>query len=476
MILGMKSRWVWGVCFVVLMHHATALAQPSPAEPAPAAPPPAKDQPYIALGQAKVKKTILAIAPTIARPGAQTHGLIEAVRKVITNDLLFMDMFQVLSESAFIESPTSTPAPGLALDQFKVSDWSAIGTEFLIKTKITIESQTATHKSFAFEVHFHDITKAKTLFAKRYLAKFDDTKTVGHTAANDIVSALTGLPGIFLTKISMSCDVSKKKEIYIMDFDGSDVRQLTHHRSIAFAPAWSPDGSRLAYSLYNRNAHNQKNIDLFEYNFANQTMRMLSNRRGINSGAAYEPKGDRIALTMSYSGGPAIYLLNPENRSVARLTKSFGEEVDPSWSPDGKSLAYVSTRTGRPMVYRMGADGSNPTRLTFAGTFNATPSWSPQNNKIAFAGWLEKTFDVFIMNPDGTHIERLTKNQGKNEDPSFSPDGNFIVFSSDRAGAKNIYVMNVDGTFNKRLTFGLGNCVAPKWSNPPPPPRQMPES
>jgi hypothetical protein len=108
---------------------------------------------------------------------------------------------------------------------------------------------------------------------------------------------------------------------------------------------------------------------------------------------------------------------------------------------------------------------------SYAGRYNATPSWSPRNNKIAFAGWIDGRFDIFIMNPDGTTIERLTKNQGNNEDPAFSPDGNFVVFSSNRTGQRNIYVMNVDGTFVKRLTFGLGNCVAPKWGNPPQPPR-----
>jgi len=71
------------------------------------------------------------------------------------------------------------------------------------------------------------------------------------------------------------------------------------------------------------------------------------------------------------------------------------------------------------------------------------------------------------MNPDGSHIERLTKAQGSNEDPYFSPDGNFIAFSSNRTGQNNVYIANADGTYVRRMTYGLGNCVAPKWSNPP---------
>lgn len=466
-----KARWAgaWKFCGVAML---TCSALHAPAAWA-QTPPTGKDA-YIALGQAKLKKTLLAFAPTILGGGesaSTSTAWVESVRKVLAHDLEFMEMFEFLDPKTFLEpAPGQDGSGGLALSSLKVSDWSTIGTEYLIKSQLTVESP---GKRLALEVHLHDIVRAKTLMAKRYLATPQDAKTVGHTAANDVVQALTGLPGIFLTKIAMSCDVSGKKEIYLMDFDGSDVRQLTRHRSIAFAPAWSPDGTRLAYSLFNKNNKNQKNIDLFEYHFGNQTLRKVSSRRGINSGAAYHPNGGSLAVTLSHTGSPAIYLLNPDSGSLTQLTKSAGTEVDPSWSPDGKSLAYVSTRTGRPMIFKMNADGSRNQQLTFAGTFNATPSWSPQNNKIAFAGWLDKTFDLFIMNPDGTNIQRLTKDQGKNEDPHFSPDGNFIVFSSDRAGSKSIYVMNVDGTMTRRLTYGLGNCVAPKWSQPPPPPRQM---
>jgi TolB protein len=283
-----------------------------------------------------------------------------------------------------------------------------------------------------------------------------------------VVEALTQQPGIFLTKIAMSCERNHRKEIYMMNFDGTDVKQVTQHHSIAFSPAWSPDGTKLAYSVYTKHRGNIKNIDLYEFNFATSSYRPLSNRKGINSGAAYMPDGSgRIALTMSFLGNPEIFLFNPANETVTRLTKSFGFDVDPIFSPDGKTIAFASSRSGQPMIYRMDADGSNVKRLTYAGHYNATPTWSPINNKIGFAGDIDGHFDIFIMNPDGTNIERLTKNQGNNEDPFFSPDGNFLVFSSNRTGQSNIYVMNVDGTFVKRLTYGLGNCAAPKWSMPP---------
>ena len=420
----------------------------------------AEQAPYISVGQAKAKKTVIAIAPIrIEKPVGSAKSIASSIGETMIKDLEFMDLFKMMGSSAFIENPASA---GLTSDTFKMTDWSSIGAEILVKTGISLDGQ-----NLAVDLYMYDVTTSKRILGKRYLATTADAKTAAHTAANDIVTTLTGLPGIFLTKIAMSCDRSGKKDIYIMNFDGSEVKQVTHHRSIAFAPAWSPDGNRIVYSLYNRHKGNIKNIDLYEFDFASSSYRMLSNRKGINSGAAYHPDGKRIALTMSFLGNPEVFLLDPSQGSVTRLTKSMGFDVDPAWSPDGSKMAFISSRSGRPMVFSMNTDGTNTQRLTYAGVYNATPTWSPTNNKMAFAGWLDKRFDIFIMNPDGTHIERLTKNQGNNEDPHFSPDGNFIVFSSNRTGQKNVYVMNVDGTFVKRLTYGLGNCVAPKWSNPP---------
>ncbi len=426
----------------------------------------AADTPYIPVGTARTKKSVVAF-PEVRAQAGRDASLAKAISETVTNDLSFMDLFKFLGASAFVEDAGHS---GIKPGTFKMSDWTSIGAEFLIKAALSVEGP-----NVAVEAYLYDTNGARQLIGKRYVASSQDVKTLSHTFANDIVTALTGLPGIFLTKIAMSCDRTGKKEIYAMSFDGTDVKQLTHHRSIAFAPAWSPDGSRIAYSLFTRHRSNVKNIDLYEFNFSNDTIRMLSNRKGINSGAAYAPDGNRIALTMSFLGNPEIFVLDPTANTVTRLTKSFGFDVDPAWSPDGKQLAFVSSRTGMPMVFRMGSDGSRVERLTFAGRYNATPTWSPQNNKVGFAGWIDQRFDIFIMNPDGTNIERLTKNQGNNEDPFFSPDGQFVVFSSNRTGQQNIYVMNVDGTFVKRLTYGMGNCVTPKWSNPPRAPALVPK-
>ncbi len=413
-------------------------------------------QPYIAVGQAKTRKTIIGLPGFVGPANLKTAG--DNTLETIRTDLLYMDSFQVLEASAYLDKST-----GVAPGSFQMSNWSSIQAEFVFKAEL----KPTEGGGLALEGYLYNVASGSAVLTKRYLSSLGDLKTLSHTVANDIVKTITGLPGIFLTKVAMVCDRTKHKEIYVMDFDGSNTRELTHHHSITLTPAWSPDGTKIAYSLIAKNKKNIKNTNLYEFDFKTSRIRMLSDRIGINSGAHSHPDGKKIALTMSFLGNPEIMVFDPDSKSVTRLTNSPGVDVDPNWAPDGKHLSFVSNRAGAAMVYRMNADGSDVRRLTFAGSYNATPSWSPQNNKIAFAGWIDGRFDIFLMNPDGTNIERLTKNQGNNEDPSFSPDGNFVVFSSNRAGQKNIYAMNIDGTFVKRLTYGLGDCVSPRWSNTP---------
>lgn len=413
----------------------------------------------ISVGQAKTRKSVIAIANPKSSESIGASAGASAI-ETVRNDLGFMDAFRVLDSKAYIENASTA---GITAGSFKMSDWTSIGSDYVVKTGVA-----ASGSSITLEAHVYEAFSGRELLNKKYVGVPTDAKLVGHHLANDIVRELTGLTGIFLSKLVMVCDRTGKKEVYMMDFDGTNVKQLTRARSTALSPSFSPDTKKVVFSIISKDRSNVKNWNLYEFNLADQSLRLLSNRKGMNSGAAYSPDGRQIALTMSFLGNPEIFVFEPHSSSVTRITKSVGVDVDPTWSPDGKQLAFVSSRTGASMIYRMNADGSGVQRLTYAGSYNATPSWSPRNDKITFASWTEKHFDVFIMNTDGTKMERLTQSQGNNEDPNFSPDGNLIAFSSNRGGGqKNVYVMSIDGNASKRLTYGLGNCTSPKWSNPP---------
>lgn len=407
----------------------------------------------IAVGDARTRKSIVAF-PTIVAP-SDGEGRLRSVREITMEDLAFSGLFDFLNPSAFVEDPTKA---GVTLGSFKMTDWSAIGSEFLIKARGTVDSS-----GVSLELYLYGISTGKQLLGKRYKAGNDSIRKMAHTVSNDILFALTGKKGPFTSKIAFVSDRTGKKEIYLMDYDGQNPIKVTSRFSHAMAPGWRPDGKELVFTAITKNNKNVRNHNLFVYSLPTGKIEMLSNKPGINSGAAYSPNGKQIALTMSFPGNPEIFLMDPASKVIQRVTNSFGLDVDPSWSPDGKWIAFVSDRSGRPMVYKMESNGANVQRLTYAGFYNATPSWSPQGNKLAFAGWDAGKFDIFIMNVDGTGLERLTKNMGNNEDPDFAPDGYFIVYSSNRKGKKNLYITNIDNTVHRQITSDFGNCEAAKW-------------
>ena len=407
----------------------------------------------IAVGEARTKKSVIAFPTIVASNDAE--GKLRSIREITMEDLSFSGLFDFLNPTAFVEDPTKA---GISLGSFKMTDWSSIGAEFVLKAKGYLKKG-----ELNLEVYLYAVQSGKQLLAKNYKSTPDAARKVAHTLSNDVLLALTGKKGPFTSKLAFISDRTGKKELYLSDYDGQNPIKITSRFSHVMSPSWSRDGKKIVFTAITRNKKNVKNHDLYAYDLASGDLEMLSNKSGINSGAVFSPDNSQIALTMSFSGNAEIYVMNPRTKVVQRLTNSFGLDVDPSWSPDGKWLAFVSDRPGRPMVYKMEASGANVQRLTYAGHYNATPSWSPAGNKLAFAGWDAGKFDIFIMNPDGTSIERLTKNMGNNEDPDFAPDGYFLVYSSNRQGKKNLYLTNIDNTAHRQITSGFGNCEAPRW-------------
>jgi TolB protein len=430
---------------------------------------------YIKVGDANLKKSLLAL------PAFQLNGSPNAAKSslkvgkdlydVLSNDLEVSGYFEFIKAAAFIEDVAkvglrpATAEPG----GFSFASWNQIGAEFLIRIGYHVVGDNLTVDTYSFFV-----PKQQTVLSKTYKSTVANVRTVAHTFANDLIKELTGRQAAFLSKVVTSRSTKpQQKEIFVMDWDGANSRQVTSHHSIAQSPTFSYDGKLIAYSQFAYHpTEKTRNVDLFTYELATGRRLLVSYRRGINSGASFTPDNKGILLTISQGGNPDIYKMSLDGRSIEKLTNAKNGElyVEPTMSPDGKKIAFSSTRSGKPMIYVMNPDGSDPKRMTFAGEYNSTPAWSPDGKKIAFAGLDKNHYDIFVMDADGTNMVRLTSakmTNGKfadNEDPTFSPDGRQLLFRSNRTGKYQLYIVSIDGEVERRVTFDQHDYFKPRWS------------
>lgn len=431
---------------------------------------------YIKLGEAQKKKSLLALPPfqysgnAAAAPNHQAMG--SEIFRVVSNDLGVSGYFQFISESAFLDDVNKTAIRPKPVDPngFTFESWRQIGAEFLIRASYSVAGDIVTLETYTYHV-----PKGQLVLGKRYRGGKDSLRRIAHTFGNDLMQALTGTKGMYLSRITYGSDKAGGgfKEIYVSDWDGANAEKITNHKSIALSPAWSIDGKRVAYTAFVQRAKTKvRNADMFIYELQTGKRWLVSYRQGINSGANFLPDNKNLLLTLSQGGTPDIYRMNFDGELTGKITSGpkGAMNVEPAASPDGSKIAFSSDRSGNPMIFVMGADGSNPKRVTFAGKYNATPSWSPDGKKLAFAGWAAGNFDIFVMNSDGTNMVRLTsatKPNGKpanNEDPSFSPDGRYVIYASNRTGKNQLYISNIEGTEERRITNDQHNYFKPKWS------------
>jgi Periplasmic component of the Tol biopolymer transport system len=302
---------------------------------------------YLDIDSPAFHKYPIAVADFQARTGGSgTDGLSQGLADRLGRYLDVTGFFNVISRKAFLEDPRKA---GLLPGTFRFDDWSAIGSEFLVKGSYAVKGT-----DLDIEVRLFDVVKGQVLVAKGYMGRKDKPEALLRLVASDILVALTGEGGVFDTRIAFVLKSKGKADLYSVLFDGTERQRLTSHQSIIHAPRWSPDGSKLAFTSYK-----DGNPDLYIHDLATRRTRKIMDYRGINLAGSWSPDGRRLLVTLSKDGNEEIYILDTSSYQVRRITFSSSIDISPAWSPDGGRIAFVSNRAGSPQIYLMNADGSN---------------------------------------------------------------------------------------------------------------------
>ena len=287
-----------------------------------------------------------------------------------------------------------------------------------------------------------------TVLSKTYTA---GPRENAHQFANDIIETLTGHKGLAGTKITFIATRSGKKEVYVADFDGSNVRQLTHDNTISVHPSFSPDGRRIAYTGYQSGY-----ADVYVIDLGSGSRNRIVNFPGTNSGAAFSPNGSELALTISKDGNPELYTVGANGGGARRLTRTRGVESGPTWSPDGSEIIYSSDQGGSPQLYRISSSGGSGQLLSTGRGYCTEPNWSPDGTKVAFNVRSGGDFQVSILDLKGGGTRTLSTGQ----DPVWGADSRHVIFTEGGA----LYMLDTVSSRRTKVLDGLGKITEPSWS------------
>jgi len=289
--------------------------------------------------------------------------------------------------------------------------------------------------------------RGATVLAKTYNGS---ARSLAHQFADDIVETLTGKPGIANTKIAFASSRSGRKEIYVADYDGANVQQITRDNAISVAPALSADGTKLAYTGYQSGY-----ADIYLVQLASGARNRIVKFPGTNSGAAFSPDGSRIACTISKDGNPELYLVSADGGGAKRLTRTKGVESSPTWSPDSREIIYSSDEGGSPQLYRIGAAGGSGSRISTGFGYCTEPCWSPDGRKVAFTV-RSGGFSIAVKDLSGGPGQILVSGQ----DPVWGPSSRHLIFST----GSTLVLLDTQTKKSFPIVSGLGQVSEPTWS------------
>ncbi len=412
--------------------------------------------------------------------GATASGLMAVFNSTVQSDLQSSPQIKFIPKTLYPLRIPQTPADLAAGEAtanarpaptpgFRLADWSAPPTNANWLGMGYAAEDRGLFVVFGYlyttSPQITDLKQAQA-FGKVYTGSLDQTGAVSlaHQYAADILAQFGG-QSLIGSKIVFVSARTGSKEIWIMNWDGTDQHQITKYNSISTFPSVSPDGRIVAFTTY---ASGYPAIQMFSLE-TGRKLPFYNQRASMNAFVSFTPDSKQVVFSSTAAGGAAqLYMANADGSNFHRITNSGVIEVEAKINPKtGTDLVDTSGRSGLPQIYKMNIEGTDVQRLS-AGTGEATnPAWSPDGSHIAFAwtkGFEPGNYNVFLMDVVSRDVVQLTANEGRNENPSWAPDGAHIVYASKRGGQSQIWVMNADGTGKHPLT-NTGSNEKPVWVN-----------
>jgi TolB protein len=288
-------------------------------------------------------------------------------------------------------------------------------------------------------------------------------RNAAHQISDFIYEKILGVRGAFATRIAYIAvqgqAPTQHYQLVVADADGENPKVILESAQPIMSPAWSPDGQWLAYVSFEN-----KVSGVYVQMVRTGERRLISARLGVNGAPAFSPDGQRLALTLSGSNGNLdIWLLDLNTQALTRLTEDPSVDTEAAWAPDGRNIYFTSDRAGGPQIYKLDVtQHARVERITFGASYNARPRASPDGKKIAFVTREGSAYRIGVQDLASGTVSVLSHGN-LDESPSFAPNGASIIYAGRDGELGTLQIVSVDGLVTQRLKSDQGEVREPVW-------------
>lgn len=369
----------------------------------------------------------IAVPPIVVEMGMEDKG--KEFTEVLSYDLQFTNEFVVIPSSQYPPGFRALP-PDAA--QLNLTEWQGTTAESIAYVRLRNEGG-----RYIAECRLFDIASGQQALGKEVAA--DSVRIAAHEFADQITLYTTGVIGCATSRVAFGGNTTgANKEIFIADYDGANVVQVTKHNNTSIKPKISPDGRRIAYVSFKDTGQFLYVIDI-----ATGESRAISRKAGMNAAPNWAPDGASLVFVLSKDGNPEIYTCAPDGSNLRRLTDNKSVDTSPAFHPSGQTIAFVSERMGRPQIFSMDASGGNVQRLSYQGGAAYDPVYSPDGKWLAYVAERSgEGLQIYILDAANPQNYRRISSAG-GESPTWSPDSRHIGFSTSRRGKSEVWSATV---------------------------------
>ena len=388
------------------------------------------------------KQINIAVMPYKETAADKTNSL---MHQIIAADLYRSGFFRPLDVDGLINKPS-------LLSEINYPEMTAIEAQVMTLGQIEVSNNRMKVNWFLV-----DINKKTILTTMEFSGPASQYRAIAHKISDTIYEKITGIPGVFSTRISY---ISKNKGRYslnVADADGFNAQSVVGSPQPLISARWSPDGTKFAYVSFEK-----KKPIIYIQSLITGQRTVLANFKGNNSSPAWSPDGKRLAIVLTYNANSQIYLIDPDGSNLKPLIQSAHIDTEPVWSPDGKFIYFTSDRGGRPQIYKVPSSGGEPQRISFEGNQNLNPNISPDGKMLTYVMQDEGRFRVVLHDLQSGQITKITDGPF-DEAPKFAPNGHVVLYAHKINGSGELSTVSIDGVVRQSFNIHADDIREPAW-------------